>query len=161
LLSSSLPRRPPRSPLFPYTTLFRSGLTAADERVAELARLHAESTWLVANKTEGMDPDIAAAEFHGLGLGEPVAISAAHGDRVAALMDEILAPFVEHDAARLRDEGEEATDQALRIAVIGRPNVGKSTLINRLLGEDRLVVYDQPGTTRDSIAVPFERDGRR
>ena len=139
----------------------RAGLTAADERVAELARLHAGKTRLVANKAEGMDPDLAAVEFHRLGLGEPVAISAAHGDRVAALMDEVLAPFVVPDAELPPDETEEpSADQALRIAVIGRPNVGKSTLINRLLGEDRLVVYDQPGTTRDSIAVPFERDGR-
>jgi GTP-binding protein len=139
----------------------RSGLTAADERVAELARQHAETTWLVANKAEGMDPVMAAVEFHGLGLGEPVAISAAHGDRVSALMDEVLAAFAEPDATLAADESQEdRADQPLRIAVIGRPNVGKSTLINRLLGEDRLVVYDQPGTTRDSIAVPFERDGR-
>jgi GTP-binding protein len=151
----------------------RSGLTAADERVAELARQYAETTWLVANKAEGMDPSMAAVEFHGLGLGEPVAISAAHGDRVSALMDEVLAPFVEPDAAPEAHEShheshhesqhasqESRADQPLRVAVIGRPNVGKSTLINRLLGEDRLVVYDQPGTTRDSIAVPFERDGR-
>jgi GTP-binding protein len=138
----------------------RSGLTAADERVAELARQHAETTWLVANKAEGMDPDIAAVEFHGLGLGDPVAISAAHGDRVAALMDAVLAPFVQPEATAASVAEEPASGQPLRIAVIGRPNVGKSTLINRLLGEDRLVVYDQPGTTRDSIAVPFERDGR-
>jgi GTP-binding protein len=139
----------------------RSGLTAADERVAELARQHAETTWLVANKAEGMDPNMAAVEFHGLGLGDPVAISAAHGDRVSALMDEVLAAYAEPDATAGADESQELrADQPLRIAVIGRPNVGKSTLINRLLGEDRLVVYDQPGTTRDSIAVPFERDGR-
>jgi len=138
----------------------RTGLTAADERVAELARLHAGNTWLVANKAEGMDPNMAAVEFHSLGIGDPVAISAAHGDRVSALMDEVLAPFVEPDAVEGKELPESRDDQPLRIAVIGRPNVGKSTLINRLLGEDRLVVYDQPGTTRDSIAVPFERDGR-
>jgi GTP-binding protein len=138
----------------------RTGLTAADERVAELARLHAGKTWLVANKAEGMDPNMAAVEFHGLGIGEPVAISAAHGDRVSALMDEVLAPFVEPGPVTGKELPESREDQPLRIAVIGRPNVGKSTLINRLLGEDRLVVYDQPGTTRDSIAVPFERDGR-
>ena len=142
----------------------RAGLTAADERVAELARQHAARSWLVANKAEGMDSTMAELEFHGLGLGEPVAISAAHGDRVAALMDEVLQPFVPQDAQQdLEPEAEAAEplpDRPLRIAVIGRPNVGKSTLINRLLGEERLVVYDQPGTTRDSIAVPFERDGR-
>ncbi len=134
----------------------RSGLTAADEFVADLARRHARKTWLVSNKSEGLDAAIATGEFHGLGLGEPVAISAAHGDRVSALMDEVLAPF-----AQAADEAAPASDDegALRIAVIGRPNVGKSTLINRLLGEERMVVYDQPGTTRDSVAVPFERDG--
>ena len=141
----------------------RSGLTSADEHVAELARKHAKKTWLAVNKAEGLDADIACGEFHGLGIGEPVAISAAHGDRVSALMDEVLAPFVhtvdtgDEDAA----DSEKAEDaKALRIAVIGRPNVGKSTLINRLIGEDRLVVYDEPGTTRDSVAVPFERDGK-
>jgi GTP-binding protein len=138
----------------------RSGLTAADEHVAELARKHAKKTWLAVNKAEGLDADIAAGEFHGLGLGEPVAISAVHGDWVNALMDEVLAPFVDIDDVDL-DESEPSRDnKALRIAVIGRPNVGKSTLINRLIGEDRLLVFDQPGTTRDSVAVPFERDGR-
>jgi GTP-binding protein len=138
----------------------RSGLTAADEHVAELARKHARSTWLAVNKAEGLDADIASGEFHSLGLGEPVAISAAHGDRIHALMDEVLAPFV---VADVEDEAadEEDEDKPLRIAVIGRPNVGKSTLINRLIGEDRLVVYDQPGTTRDSVAVPFERDDKK
>ena len=139
----------------------RSGLTSADEHVADLARKHAKNTWLAVNKAEGLDADIASGEFHGLGLGEPVAISATHGDRVTALMDEVLAPFidmVEDDAA---ESEQAAEDKALRIAVIGRPNVGKSTLINRLIGEDRLVVFDQPGTTRDSVAVPFERDGKQ
>ena len=137
----------------------RSGLTPADEHVAELARRHAKSTWLAVNKAEGLDAAIASGEFHGLGLGDPVAVSAAHGDRISALMDEVLAPFVDADD---QEEDEDADDEQkpLRIAVIGRPNVGKSTLINRLIGEDRLVVYDQPGTTRDSVTVPFERDGK-
>lgn len=142
----------------------RTGLTAADQHVAALARQHAKSVYLVANKAEGLDPDIAAAEFHSLGIGDPLAISAAHGDRVSALMDHVLAPFVD-DRESLQPEDEEAAealapDRTLRIAVLGRPNVGKSTLINRLLGEERLVVFDQPGTTRDSVAVPFERGGR-
>jgi len=138
----------------------RSGRTAADEHVAQLARKHAKQTWLAVNKAEGLDAAIASAEFHTLGLGDPVAISAAHGDRIAALMDEVLAPYPLEGAAP--DDGEEsfAPDRPLRIAVIGRPNVGKSTLINRLIGDDRLVVFDQPGTTRDSVAVPFERDHR-
>lgn len=141
----------------------RSGLTAADEHVAELVRKHAKNSWLVANKAEGLDQTIATGEFHGLGVGDPVAISAAHGDRVSALMDEVLAPYIDAcEEAESEDDAEsESEGRALRIAVIGRPNVGKSTLINRLLGEDRLVVFDQPGTTRDSVAVPFERDGRR
>jgi GTP-binding protein len=143
----------------------RSGRTSADEHVAELARKHAKKTWLAVNKSEGLDAAIASGEFHSLGLGDPVAVSAAHGDRISALMDEVLAPWVEDiDAGDEHEEGEPDDDidekKPLRIAVIGRPNVGKSTLINRLLGEDRLVVYDQPGTTRDSVAVPFERDGK-
>ncbi len=140
----------------------RSGLTAADEHVAELARKHAKNSWLVANKAEGLDKTIATGEFHGLGVGDPVAISAAHGDRVSALMDEVLAPYIDdHAEVESEDDAEaDGKDKPLRIAVVGRPNVGKSTLINRLLGEDRLVVFDQPGTTRDSVAVPFERDGR-
>lgn len=136
----------------------RSGLTSADEHVAALARKHARSTWLAVNKAEGLDQDIASGEFHGLGLGDPVAISSAHGDRISSLMDEVLAPFVEAEEAVADDEGD---DKPLSIAVIGRPNVGKSTLINRLIGEDRLVVYDQPGTTRDSVSVPFERDDKK
>jgi len=137
----------------------RSGRTSADEHVAALARKHAKSSWLAVNKAEGLDQDIASGEFHALGLGEPVAISAAHGDRIASLMDEVLAPFAESEEdAGAEDEGAE---KPLRIAVIGRPNVGKSTLINRLIGEDRLVVFDQPGTTRDSVSVPFERDDKK
>ncbi len=138
----------------------RNGLTAADEHVAELARKHAKKTWLAVNKAEGLDADIASGEFHGLGLGEPVAISSAHGDWVNALMDEVLAPYVEVADGDTEEPDQADEDKALRIAVIGRPNVGKSTLINRLIREDRLVVFDQPGTTRDSVAVPFERDGK-
>ena len=136
----------------------RAGLTAADEHVAALARRHARSACLVANKAEGLEPETATAEFHALGLGEPVAISAAHGDRVGALMDHLLAPYASgHGEPAPLDAPRER--RPLRVTVVGRPNVGKSTLINRLLGEDRLVVYDQPGTTRDAVAVPFERDG--
>ena len=135
----------------------RSGLTAADEHVASLARKHAGKTWLAVNKAEGLDADLASGEFHGLGLGEPIAISAAHGDRIAALMDAVLGDF----EAESPDDDVDDDDKELRIAVIGRPNVGKSTLANRLLGEERLVVFDQPGTTRDSVAVPFERNDRK
>jgi GTP-binding protein len=139
----------------------RSGLTAADEHVADLARRHAKSTWLAVNKAEGLDSAIASGEFHALGVGDPIAISAAHGDRVSAMMDEVLAPFIDKHAQDA-EEQEAGIDPAkpLRIAVIGRPNVGKSTLINRMIGEHRLVVFDQPGTTRDSVAVPFRRDDK-
>jgi len=138
----------------------REGLTAADEHVAALARKNAKKVWLVVNKAEGLDSAIVASEFHALGLGEPVAISAAHGDRIKALMDAVLADFdVEEETEELAED--EDDDRELRIAVVGRPNVGKSTLINRLIGEDRLVVFDQPGTTRDSVSVPFERNDRK
>lgn len=136
----------------------RSGLTAADEHVAELARRHAKKTWLVVNKAEGLDADVANSEFHALGLGEPIAVSAAHGDRIGALMDDVLSSFASPEAGS--DDGAD-DDRELRIAVIGRPNVGKSTLVNRMLGEERLVVFDEPGTTRDSVAVPFERNDRK
>ena len=135
----------------------RSGLTAADEHVADLARKHAKKTWLAVNKAEGLDAAIASGEFHALGLGEPVAVSATHGDRISALIEAVLSDF---DAEPPQDE-EDDDDKELRIAVVGRPNVGKSTLANRLLGEERLVVFDQPGTTRDSVAVPFERNDRK
>lgn len=134
----------------------RSGLTGADEHVASLARKHGKKVWLAVNKSEGLDPAIVASEFHRLGFGSPIAISAAHGDFVSAFIDEVLEPY----ADQVDEPSDDDATKALRIAVIGRPNVGKSTLINRLLGEERLVVYDQPGTTRDSVSVPFERDGR-
>ena len=136
----------------------RAGVTAADEHVASLARKHAKTARLVVNKAEGLDPDIAASEFHALGLGDPIAISAAHGDRIAAMMDAVLAGF---DAPASSDDEDEDEDRALAIAIVGRPNVGKSTLANRLLGEERMVVFDQPGTTRDSVQVPFERNDRQ
>ncbi len=135
----------------------RSGLTAADQHVAELARKHAKKTWLAVNKAEGLDAAIASGEFHSLGLGEPVAVSATHGDRISALIEAVLSDF---DVEPPRED-EDGDDKELRIAVVGRPNVGKSTLANRLLGEERLVVFDQPGTTRDSVAVPFERNDRK
>jgi GTP-binding protein len=136
----------------------RTGLNAADEHVAEVARKHAKKTFLVVNKSEGLDRAIAGGEFHGMGMGEPLAVSAAHGDRISALMDLVLADYEEPDVA---EDAEGDEDSELRIAVVGRPNVGKSTLINRMIGEDRLVVFDQPGTTRDSVSVPFERNDRK
>jgi GTP-binding protein len=138
----------------------REGLTAADEHVAELARKNAKKAFLIVNKAEGLDTAIAAGEFHGLGLGEPLAVSAAHGDRIKALMETVLADF-DLDAAEESEVTDDDDERELRIAVIGRPNVGKSTLINRMIGEERLVVFDQPGTTRDSVSVPFVRNDRK
>ena len=137
----------------------RAGLTAADQQIAQQLRQLGKSLLLVVNKTDGLDADGASAEFHGLGLGEPRPIAASHGRGVRQLGEAILAALpetvVEPEDAELDEAGE-----GVRVAVVGRPNVGKSTLINRILGEERLVAFDQPGTTRDSVAVPFERDGR-
>ncbi|HLU77777.1 MAG TPA: ribosome biogenesis GTPase Der [Burkholderiales bacterium] len=135
----------------------RDGLTPQDRRIADSLRRESSRVWLAVNKAEGMDPGMVTAEFHELGMGEPHAVSAAHGDGVRALMEEVL------DALPVVEEAPKTEEESgvPRIAVIGRPNVGKSTLINSLLGESRLVAFDQPGTTRDSIEVPFERRGKR
>ncbi|MDH3589542.1 MAG: ribosome biogenesis GTPase Der [Gammaproteobacteria bacterium] len=133
----------------------REGLTAADENVATMLRRTGRSVRLLVNKAEGLDPEMAAAEFHSLAIGEPIAVSAAHGERIGALMDEVLADYAD---AVIPDID---TRDSIAVAVIGRPNVGKSTLINRLIGEERLLAFDQPGTTRDSVEVPFERDGQQ
>jgi GTPase len=133
----------------------RDGVTPQDRRIAGELRKARARVWLVANKVEGLDAAVATAEFHELGLGEPHAISAAHGEGVAMLMDAMLAEFPS------APEFMESEGDAPRVAVVGRPNVGKSTLVNRLLGEDRMIVFDAPGTTRDAIEVPFERYGRR
>jgi len=137
----------------------REGLNAADEHVADLARRNSKKTWLIVNKAEGLDSAIAGSEFHALGLGEPLAISASHGDHINDLMEVVLADFQPEEEEPVPSYDDD--EHALRIAVVGRPNVGKSTLINRLIGEDRLVVYDQPGTTRDSVSVPFEKNDRK
>jgi len=134
----------------------RSGLTTADELIVKQLRpLCPDDLYLVVNKTEGLELDIVCAEFHALGVGQPLAISAERGDGVSALIDEILddLPPSESDL-NLESDG-------LRIGIIGRPNVGKSTLVNRMLGEDRMLTFDQPGTTRDSVAIPFERRGHQ
>jgi len=139
----------------------RSGLNALDESVAAELRRTGKPVILVANKTDGLDSDAALAEFHGLGLGEPVPIAAVHGRGVNRLMDQALARLPAA-AVSTDDSQQEAVDTAgIRVAVVGRPNVGKSTLVNRMLGEERVLVLDLPGTTRDSIFIPFERDGVR
>jgi len=135
----------------------RDGLTPQDRRIADMLRRYKDRVWLAVNKTEGMNAAVVTAEFHELGLGEPHALSASHGDGVRAVMDEVLAAL-----PRAEEEAEPEEQTAVpHIAVVGRPNVGKSTLINALLGEERLIAFDQPGTTRDSIRVPFERNGRQ
>ena len=133
----------------------RSGLTAQDRAVAEELRKSGRKTFLVVNKAEGMASAVAGAEFHALGVGEPLAVSAAHGENVSDLMELVLAEFPEAGEDRVAERAHPT------IAVVGRPNVGKSTLINTLLGEERVVVFDEPGTTRDSIYIEFERNNRR
>jgi GTP-binding protein len=131
----------------------RAGLAAQDWFVARELRRSGKPVTLALNKAEGLDPDLVAADFHALGFGEPLSISASHGQGCAELMEQVLAGY-QPGPAEPEDSG------AIRIAVIGRPNVGKSTLVNRLLGEERVIASEEPGTTRDSILVPFERDGR-
>lgn len=133
----------------------RAGLTPDDHFIAQMLRKLGKQVIVTANKAEGVDASLATAEFHQLGLGDPRAISATHGDGVRALVEEAL-EGLEH-----KEEVDAAGPDDIRVAVIGRPNVGKSTLINRLLGEERLIAFDKPGTTRDAVFVPFERDGRR
>ncbi len=134
----------------------RAGLTPGDRQIAEKLRKLRTPVHLTVNKTEGMQPDTAVAEFHELGLGAPAPISGAHGEGVRELMELVLSPFPEERFS------EEKPDKGHpRVAVVGRPNVGKSTLINALVGEERVIAFDTPGTTRDPIEVPFERGGRR
>jgi GTP-binding protein len=134
----------------------RDGLTSIDEHVTGLVRRSGKPCTLVINKSEGRDPSQTESDFFRLGMGDPVAISAAHGDRVAALMEFVLEQLPESAEDDLPEQA-----PGIRVAVVGRPNVGKSTLINRLIGEERLVAFDQPGTTRDSVFVPFERDDQQ
>ncbi len=132
----------------------RSGLIPADEMIADHLRRSGKTAYLVVNKTDGTDPDVAMSDFHTLGLGEPIPIAAAHNRGVRSLIDTSLADFPDADDIDSR------TSTGIRIAIVGRPNVGKSTLVNRLLGEERVVVYDEAGTTRDSIYIPYEREGQ-
>jgi GTP-binding protein len=133
----------------------REGLTGQDARIAGRLRVAGRPITLAVNKAEGLTEE-SAAEFHELGLGEPWLISAAHGDGVEALMQTALERF---PAAEHQEVAESDGDKRIRVAVVGRPNVGKSTLINALLGEERLIAFDQPGTTRDSIEIEFDYDG--
>ena len=132
----------------------REGLTARDRTIAEELRRVGRRVLVAVNKTEGMNAEVAKAEFHELGLGAPHAISAEHGEGVSDLVEAALAGFPE-------EEDREEADDAIRIAVVGRPNAGKSTLVNTLVGEERVVTFDQPGTTRDAIDVELTIRGRR
>jgi GTP-binding protein len=132
----------------------RAGLTSVDETIAAALRRTGKPLMLVVNKTDGLDVDSVMAEFYALGLGETHPIAAAHGRGVAALMNcamQQLPPAIEVSDAAVDED-------SIRVAVVGRPNVGKSTLINRILGEERVLAFDRPGTTRDSIFIPFVRD---
>jgi GTP-binding protein len=130
----------------------RAGLSSLDDRILARLRKLGKRVTLAVNKTEGLDIDQRMSDFYSLGLGEPQPISSAHGQGVSALMENVLADFP-------REHKDEDLDAGPVIAVIGRPNAGKSTLINALLGEERVVVFDRPGTTRDSVKIPFNREG--
>lgn len=164
----------------------RSGMTAADEMIARYLREHNKKAYLVVNKTDGLDAFSHSAEFYALGMNtDPFMIAAVHNRGVSTmitqLLDDLLGPLVEVDLAPkepvwgevnldeeptpeeqdvvLEKESKEHAARQLKFGIIGRPNVGKSTLVNRILGEERVIVFDQPGTTRDAITIPFERNG--
>ena len=145
-----------------FVTDIRAGVSAQDHDIARFLRSANKRVFLAVNKAEGMSEAPALAEFYELGIGEPNAVSAAHGQGIRSLMDavfeglEIPEPDPNEDDDRAADGS-----RPIRLAVAGRPNVGKSTLINTWLGEERLVAFDLPGTTRDAIHVPFERHGQR
>lgn len=147
----------------------RAGFTAADQMIGEHLRKRNKRSLLVANKVDNVDPEMARAEFAPLGMGDAIPVAGAQGRGISALLEAALSEFPrdveEEDLNANVAEGEEAAripgpseKDGIKIAIIGRPNVGKSTLVNRMLGEDRVIVYDEPGTTRDSIYIPFERN---
>lgn len=137
----------------------RQGMTPHDKTITDFLRKSGRSVMLVVNKAEGMRYTSVTADFYELGLGDPCVISAAHGDGVADLVEEALNIA---ESARPSDEDEiDEAAKGIKIAIVGRPNVGKSTLVNTLLGEERVIAFDMPGTTRDSIEIPFERDGQQ
>lgn len=152
----------------------RAGATVADEAIANHIRRVNKTVFLVANKTDGLDADTAIADFYSLGIGEVYPIAAAHGRGVTALLQQALVPLLtEQQVQRLaafeagedldaidEDAEQEQRDKHIKLAIVGRPNVGKSTLTNRILGEERVIVYDMPGTTRDAIYIPMQRGER-
>jgi GTP-binding protein len=132
----------------------REGLTPGDQALARHLRQRDKAFHLVVNKIDGLNEDIAANDFYALGVESMYRIAASHGRGVKAMVDQILATFPTEEDPSAREHG----GDSIRVAIVGRPNVGKSTLVNRLLGEERVVVFDQPGTTRDSIYIDYERD---
>ncbi len=139
---------------FIFITDARAGLTHQDQFVARELRKAGKPVFLAVNKAEGLETSVVSAEFHALALGDPYCISATHGQGTADLMAAVL------DGIEPVEADDPTQSSAIRIAVIGRPNVGKSTLVNRFIGEERVIASDMPGTTRDSILVPFQRDDR-
>jgi GTP-binding protein len=132
-----------------------SGINATDQQIAERLRRSGKRILAVLNKTDRVDIDTVLDDVYALGLGEPVAIAAEHNRGVKALVDRVADAF----AGTAREQPAADPQAGIRIAMVGRPNVGKSTLINRMLGQERVLAFDQPGTTRDSIYIPFQRDG--
>ena len=133
----------------------RSGILAADYMIAEKLRQKNREVYLVANKIDGLDPAAALADFYQLGFSGMFPTTATHGRGVKSMMETLLEPFAENT------EADDSRADSIKIGVVGRPNVGKSTLVNRLLGEDRVVVYDMPGTTRDSVYIDYERADKK
>jgi GTP-binding protein len=136
----------------------RQGLTPHDKTITDFLRKSGRSVMLVVNKSEGMKYTSVTADFYELGMGDPYVISAAHGDGVMDLVEESLnIAFAQRPAV---DEPPDQLQNSVKLAIVGRPNVGKSTLVNTLLGEERVIAFDMPGTTRDSIEIDFEREGK-
>lgn len=133
----------------------RAGLNPADTQIVDHLRKIGKHACLVVNKVDGIDEDVAMGDFYGLGFEKIFPITASQGRGITKLLAHVLAGFPEPE------EEQDREDQGIRIAIAGRPNVGKSTLVNRMLGEERVVVFDEGGTTRDSIYIPFERHGQR
>ena len=136
----------------------RQGLTPHDKTITDFLRKTGRSVMLVVNKAEGMKYSAVSADFYELGMGDPYVISAAHGDGVMDLLDEAL--NIAEARMVVVEEPDAISGKEIKIAIVGRPNVGKSTLVNTLLGEERVIAFDMPGTTRDAIEIPFERDGK-
>jgi GTP-binding protein len=136
----------------------RDGLTASDLEIAQALRKADKPVLIVANKMDGLDEETAGADFAALGMGDVVGVSAEHRQGLDDLMEtaEQWLPPADHE-----DDSEKVDHNCLRLAIVGRPNVGKSTLVNRILGEERVLAFDQPGTTRDSISIKVERDGQK